>query len=293
MAEVILNEKKYAEEIIKSGNIGDKPSVSLNLLAKYFKQVEGIAGKKLYSKLDAFMSENYTNYNPVKWSITLDKYVRQAGKYKLAEIEYIPITKIELDAISSLSSVRAERIAFSFLCYAKYYNMKNEKNNNWINVDAKNACRDAKVALTVRNCESLIHQILVEGLISLSNRSGNGNIRVEFVDNIGEPVLKISKFGELGYEYMLWKDKGYFRCKSCGSISKQNKNNTKIYCKNCAGYHPAEAKTIICSCGKEFEVSGNVKNKVRCDDCQAEKNKIMTAKRVAKFKEKCKSNDVY
>ena len=129
--EIILNEKKYAENILKTGDLGNKPSFSINLISRYYKQVEGLTYKKILKKVDVFMQENYKKYNSVRWSKTLEKYAKTAGKYPLSEINYIAITQSELEYIKDVGDLRLERLMFSLLCCAKLYNAKNPKNNNW------------------------------------------------------------------------------------------------------------------------------------------------------------------
>ena len=63
---------------------------------------------------------------------------------------------------------------------------------------------------------------------------------------------------------------GSVQCRKCGERFVPLVPQQKI-CADCAGYHPRGKKKIRCiDCGKEFEVDGIVKNKKRCDDCQAE-----------------------
>ena len=43
---IILNERTEAERIIETGNVGEKPSETLSLLARYYYNVEKLTGKK-------------------------------------------------------------------------------------------------------------------------------------------------------------------------------------------------------------------------------------------------------
>lgn len=218
------------------------------------------------------MLKHYENYNPVRWSITLDKYVKDAGKYKLCEIEYVPITEDELDYIKDIENIRLERIMFTLLCFAKLYNLKNIKNNNWVNIRSGHIVSLARVTAAVRQQGSFYNKLKQLGLIDLSTYVGKFNMKVNFIDNEGTPVLMVSDFRELGYEYMSWKNGGYFRCKQCGILSKQNKFGNRVYCKDCVGYQPIETKIIICvDCGADIQVNSKNTKTVRCADCQHKK----------------------
>ena len=68
-------------------------------------------------------------------------------------------------------------------------------------------------------------------------------------------------------------DEHFTICQRCNKRFYRRSSNDK-YCDKCKGYHKLKSKTIICEdCGKEFEVSSNVKNKKRCDECQKEHRK--------------------
>ena len=72
------------------------------------------------------------------------------------------------------------------------------------------------------------------GLISFSNKNDNLNMKVNFIDNDNEVVLKIKDFRELGYEYQNYIGDGNFiRCSECGRLVRKKTNN-QIYCNNCA-----------------------------------------------------------
>ena len=142
---------------------------------------------------------------------------------------------------------------FTLLCLAKYYNVRNETNNNWTNLATKYVFKLARVSTTVDEQNYFVRDLYVMGLVSYSKKIDNLNLQVNFVDNDGDAALEISDLRELGYEYMQWKQGGYFRCEHCGILVRQNKNGTRKYCKDCIGYQPIETKAIVCiDCGKSL-----------------------------------------
>lgn len=61
------------------------------------------------------------------------------------------------------------------------------------------------------------------------------------------------------------------QCKKCGERFVPENGKQKL-CNKCSVYQPITKKTIRCvDCGNAFEVDGIVKNKKRCDSCQAAK----------------------
>lgn len=235
---VVLNEVKQAEEILRTGEVGDKPTSTLFLLARYFRQKEGLTPKPTRLKLDEFMRKNYKNYNSAKWEDILENIAGKALKYPLREIEYIGITQKELDTVSNIHDIKYEKLLFTMLCYAKLYDTISETNNGWVNTDIQELYKVARVAVKYRKDKFLyLNDLEQSGLISFSNKNDNLNMRITFVDCENEPVLFIYDFRELGYEYLnYFEQDSFFRCEMCNilSMKKGRIGPPTKYCQICA-----------------------------------------------------------
>ena len=234
---VVLNEKKQAEYIIEKGEVGNKPTSTLFLLAKYYRQKENLNKEQTFNKLNEFMEKNYKNYNSATWEDIIEDISKKANKYPLREIDYIEITKSEIDTIRNICNIKYEKLLFTMLCYAKLYNKISDKNNGWVNTDIKELFRVARVSVRYRNDKFLyLNDLETAGLISFSNKNDNLNLRVAFVDNDSETVLKIDDFRELGYEYLNYIGDGKFiRCDCCKRLVRKT-NNKCLYCHQCKKY---------------------------------------------------------
>lgn len=283
---IILNEKNYAEECLNHNVILDKPFFTLSIIAKYYYHCLGYRRKKIITLLTDFMCKNYPDYenNKLSWQTTIDKIAASAGKYKLFEIDGVKITKSELAKISEIHNKVLERLMFTMLCLAKLGNERNERNNGWVNTEVKDIFTLARISATIYDQDLKINQLYQLGLIEFPKRNDLLNIRVTFIDDSDEE-LYISDFRELGYEYLKYKGENFFRCQECGILIRQNKNGTKKYCKDCAGYTPQETKTITCvDCGKEFEVDSSSR-RIRCDECFVIERKRINRENQRKWKE--------
>ena len=231
---VVLNEKKQAEYIIEKGEVGNKPTSTLFLLAKYYRQKENLNKEQTFNKLNEFMEKNYKNYNSATWEDIIEDISKKANKYPLREIDYIEITKSEIDMIRNVCDIKYEKLLFTMLCYAKLYNKISDKNNGWVNTDIKELFRVARVSVRYRNDKFLyLNDLETAGLISFSNKNDNLNLRVTFVDNNSDTVLKIDDFRELGYEYLNYIGDGKFiRCECCKKLIRKKSNKQK-YCTDC------------------------------------------------------------
>lgn len=281
---IILNEKKYAEEILESREIGTKPSATLFLLGKYYRKVIGYDSKDTYVKLDEFMRNNYKNYNSVLWEDIIEDISKKSSKYDMREIDNVGITEKELETIATLKDITLEKLVFAMLCHAKLYNASSESNNNWVNTKLPEIFKSARVSVKFKNDKMLLINKLLNAnllknvnddgvityypLISISKKNTNKNIQLLFVDSISDPILYINDFRELGYEYLLYLGENYYRCDECGILFKQNKNSTYKYCIKHRGYQPKETKTIQCiDCGVNIKVDARNNTKTRCDEC--------------------------
>ena len=231
---VVLNEKKQAEYIIEKGEVGNKPTSTLFLLAKYYRQKENLNKEQTFNKLNEFMEKNYKNYNSATLEDIIEDISKKANKYPLREIDYIEITKSEIDMIRNVCDIKYEKLLFTMLCYAKLYNKISDKNNGWVNTDIKELFRVARVSVRYRNDKFLyLNDLETASLISFSNKNDNLNLRITFVDNNSDTVLKIDDFRELGYEYLNYIGDGKFiRCECCKKLIRKKSNKQK-YCTDC------------------------------------------------------------
>ena len=255
--DIILNEVELAKDIIKRAEgepnpslVGKKPSYTLSLLARYMKQVEKKKDEVIFEYLDSFMSKHANGYNSVLWGNKIQSCIKRAKKNKLNQIDYIGITQNELDIIAQLKNEKQERLVFTMLCYAKYYNAINEMNNNWINVSLTDLFKSARVytekgvsnRLMINDIKDKFDvQVIDEKTKKVKNKKwmelallvSSTNIKLNFIDEESDKyAIEISDFRELGYEYLLYKGLNYGRCRECGILFKKSDKRT-LYCSSC------------------------------------------------------------
>lgn len=232
---LILNEVKEAKRLLETRDIGSKPTAALFLLAKYYRQNENLSKKETEEKLNGYMTSCNPHYNPALWEDIIENIAGKGIKYPLREIDAVGITEKELEQIKTFNYVKYEKLAFVMLCHAKLHNMLSPDNNGWVNTSIPEIYRTARVSVKYRKDKFLyLNDMESTGLISFSTRNDNLNLRVNFIDMDGLPVLKINDFRELGYEYLNYCKKGSFdRCSECQKLYIRKTNNQK-YCEVCA-----------------------------------------------------------
>lgn len=284
-----MNEYTYAENLLnkqdlKACDLGDKPSSTLNLLARYYREI-GKNDDEIKELLSDFLNRCLKDkYKESKWIDSIFYQVIKSKKYNLKKVDNVIVTKSEMEIIQSVKGKSRQKVLFTLLVLAKYYNAVSDKNKNWTNLEYKKIFKLANVQLSIQNQALLINDLYNCGFVNVSKNVGKPNIQVNFVDNESDAVLTITRLKDLGKEYLMFCGEDYIRCQKCGTLVKNYKNTNK-YCKTCGQYQPIETKTVICvDCGKEFSVDARITNKIRCDECQGEKKRKDTKLRVQRYR---------
>lgn len=224
------------------------------------------------------MFKNYTGYNPIDWLTMIESFSEKSDKYKLCECDGVWITKNEIDTIKSIQDNVLERLAFSLLCIAKFLNVRNEKNNDWVNFDDSEIFKAANISISAFNKGIKLNMLRELRLIEYAKRIDNLNIHVLFVEkDDDEKVLFINDFRNLGNEWRLYCGENYIRCTDCGKLIRKTSKNKK-YCTDCIKENPyyenIGTKIIKCvDCGKVVEIDAKDNKTCRCDECQHIENK--------------------
>lgn len=253
---------------METGNIGKKPSATLFLLARYYKQIVGLKKPDINKKLHNLMEQLYPGYIKANWEEVIDKAVQTSKKRPLINIDGIPVTQDELDIVDALPNIKLRRLAFTMICVAKYFNELRDTNNGWVNLAPKDIFILANVNASCRVQAELYAELTDAGIITYSNRAGSDNAKVQILSK-SPGVLVVKDMRNLGYEYMKYKGEPYFHCKRCGILTKQNKQHNRKYCPDCAGWRPITHRRFECiDCGKEVYVVGRNTQSCRCAECQ-------------------------
>lgn len=285
---VLLNEREYAEQCIRNNDIGENPKETLQVLARYYYYVCGYKPKKIESTLNDFIELTYPRYSASKqdWIDTIKDISKHVRKYELFESDGVWVTERELEKIKKLKNTVLEKLVFTMLCLAKYHNQRKDTNNNWVNTEIKEIYDMAGINCSMRQRAQRIGKLIKKGYIRYAEKIDNLNMQILFMDDTNDKHLLIYDFRELGNEYLLYNGGNYIRCAECGRLVKNNKYGNRKYCSTCAAYVPQDTKQVVCvDCGKIFLVDARITNKCRCDNCQKEKIKADTRKRMKKYRE--------
>lgn len=236
---IILNERKFALNALETRDLGSNRFRTLCTVAKYYLS-NGENKTSARKLLEVFLLECIPSASVVEWRSTLDSAIRCATRFPLVEIDEITISENELDTIRSLPKVQLQRLAFTLLCISKYWDEITPNRDHWVNTPDSEIMNMANINTSLKRQSVMYSEIRDAGLIRFSKRVDNTNVQVLFADN-NPPMMHITDFRNLGYQYMNLSEPGFYQCVNCGLIVKERKNTggtrvgrKPIYCKDCA-----------------------------------------------------------
>lgn len=233
---IVLNESEWAEKMVESRSLGKKPFETLSRVARYYLDKKYNKGK-VRQMLNTFLLQCDPSASLPKWSDVIEGAISRASKRDALKIDYIQITKPEMDVIDNLSGKQIRRLAFTLLCLAKYWDIINTNKDHWVNSRDSEIMKMANINTSIKRQSAMFRTLNEIGLIQFSKKVDNTNVRVCFIMD-GDAALNISDFRNLGYQYQKYHGGPFIECLNCGVIVKDPNKNKKgrpmKYCKNCA-----------------------------------------------------------
>lgn len=233
---IILNENEWAERQIEIHDLGKKPAETLQRVARFYID-SGYSLPDVRKKLDIFLKQCDPLISLPKWSDTLDNVVTRAKKRCAVNIDGIPITETEMQKIDDLPGKQLRRLAFTLLCLAKYWNVVNPDGDYWVNNKDSEIMNMANISTSLKRQSLLYWHLKEREMIKFSKKVDNTNVKVCFADD-NIPILHITDFRNLGFQYLMYHGEPYFECVNCGIVTKESnpdrRGRKQKYCKECA-----------------------------------------------------------
>ena len=245
---LILNEEKYAKDLYDGKNQDVKSIMAkIRYLTRYLVHSELYSDNEAYGETVKWLKQHHNNFDESSYSNLISDAVKVADKYPFYIIDKIKITQSELEAISSLDNLRAEKILFVLLCMAKQQSVSNGFTNGLVKYSITDLCKAARVSVPAEDREYILYEIVQKGLLGYPKKNNTQCLIVNFI-NTDEVVLELDEDDcqELAYVYLNWKNdgKGYTKCQRCNRWMKQSKTKPKKYCEDCGKLVQTEQKRL-------------------------------------------------
>jgi len=240
---LILKENEWAKEMLDSIQLGKKPFETLKRIARYYFD-QGYNKRDTRRLIDRFVFQCGESSTAKRWADKIERAISAAQKSAAINIECIRITKPEIETIRSLDNIQAQKLAFTLLCLAKYWNEAYPFCDSWVGSKDNEVMQMANIHASIRKQSEYFRILIESGLIRASKKIDNTSIRVLFITD-GETEVEIRDFRNLGYQYLLHNgDAKFFQCQNCGIITRKNKiaaeedvqirGRKQKYCTECA-----------------------------------------------------------
>ena len=235
---LILNEEKYAKDLYDGKNQDVKSIMAkIRYITRYLIHSEQRSDSIVYTETVNWLKENHNNFDESSYSNVISDAIKSARKYPFYIIDSIKITRSELEIISSLDNLRAEKILFVLLCMAKQQSMSNGFTNGLVKYSITDLCKTARVSVPADDREYILYEIVQRGLLGYPKKNNAQCLIVNFI-GVDEVVLELDEMDccELAYAYLRWKNNGtgYTKCQKCHILIKQSKTKPRKYCEECA-----------------------------------------------------------
>lgn len=273
---LILNEEKYAEDLYCGRNSEVKSILAkIGYVTRYQLHILHYSDEDNYKYTVKWTNKYHNNFDESCYSNLISDAIKRAHKIPFYKIDSIKVTKSELDAISSLNNLRAEKVLFVLLCMAKHQKVSNGFTGGLVKYALPELCKTARISVPADDREYILYEIVKHGLLGYPKKNNTQCLMVNFINEDDEVALDLNEIDckELAYVYLNWKNGGgYNKCEKCGRLFRKSK--TKKYCADCVIYQPTGDKIVVCEdCGKEFSVSATNTKTCRCEECQNKANK--------------------
>ena len=232
---IVLNERQWAEKMIEDHTLGSKPYETITRVSKYYMS-NGASKRDTRSLLEEFLIQCDPIISIPKWSNAINGAISAALKYPIIEIKCIEVSDKEMGTVKALKGKQIQRLAFTLLCLAKYWNHVSNTDSNWVNSKDSDIMNMANINTSIKRQSAMYHTLNELGLVQFSKKVDNTNVKVCFIED-GETVLMVSDFRNLGYQYLKYIGEPYFNCVNCGITTKYSnpaKGTKQKYCRQCA-----------------------------------------------------------
>lgn len=237
---MIINEKKYVDEILKTGKFNNVGKDAF-MLIKYFydsnKDIDATIDKVLQ-----FMYENIDDFSKEEWGNSITGMVNTVSKGDLVlrDIDGVFIDKSEMDLISSMDNKHEKKCLFTLTILAKIKNQL-APNDTWVDVtlnelftygNMKSLSKSKKLeVLNALKSYGYIDTYIVFNKTNKTRKMVYKSLIAKCTD-YGWFVDEDTNIGKVYDDYVKKNELGWKNCIVCGELFKP-KNNSNVYCKAC------------------------------------------------------------
>lgn len=236
----LFNEESEAEKIINNGfEIEGIDYGKMYIVAKYLREKYNYGEIRLEREVISFCKSIDKNFNPITQAEYIKKWVKSATNYDLRKIEYVYISKKDVEFLKTIEDEKHRKILFAVLVLSKAMKLsgtkrgkKEYKTSDNYYIRYNNLSDITRISNVANVSEMNLALILNEYKEYFTFYSPHKElIKVNFVDTSRNDDIKIDNLEDISemYEKLFGKD----LCVICGKEF-ERKSNRQKYCEDCS-----------------------------------------------------------
>lgn len=235
MNNLILNEKKYTEDLIASATLpsGLSAIMAINYMTRYYYE-QGKTLKDITDlvceKMNSFNLQP-TEYQEYKAANRIERYYNALEKGKLnllRDYDCINLYKSEYEKIQKCDNDKEKKILFTLFILARHTDKY-----GWVYQSYSDIFKIANTSGTIKDRCVIIGSLIDKGFVKETKKVDDLKIGVELSDGDEEVILSVNTIDHLGNQIMAFEKDGYKLCKRCNRLIKIKGKNTQ-YCIKCS-----------------------------------------------------------
>jgi 5-methylthioribose kinase len=215
-------EKKYAEELLKTGFRRFLSKRDLSILARYSKYL-GKNKKQTRDDLVKFCIKFSEDYNYVLFYDRIAEAVNNSEKYQLRVFSPIGITQNEINAIRTIPDFRKQKALFIMLVLGKMF-AREDIEKTYVNFSFSEILRLAKISVNKAEKDKMGQDLVDTELVDIN---GNAKFEVSFIDKDQNDFIIIVTDENNIISFL------QFQCPKCGKEMQLKSKRSRKMCDEC------------------------------------------------------------
>lgn len=244
---LIINEKKFAEELISSANLPEDVSsnTAIKYLTRYYCEYGNMDLQEITDAVFSKMKEynltvvTYQEYKANELIKRIYTAINNGKINKLRAYNSIPLYKSEYEKIMQCETDREKKVLFTIYILARYTDRY-----GWVYNSESEIYKLANVSSTTRNKVDVFALLLSNRFIKDTKKVNDLKIGVDLSDGNEEVILKVNDLKNIGNQFIAFIKDNYIMCKECGKLVKikSKYDGSTKYCEKCAASKILESK---------------------------------------------------
>ena len=232
---VILNYEERYKEILENG-FGKFPNTRDMQIVSMIERKNGKTEDEI-AELLSEMCKKSVDTSSFRLVVKKILKVSRETKKNLRELSNeIIFSENEIKSIKTLKNYETQKLLYILMCICKIYGTDSVFLNSKSPVKLKEILSLAKISVSVRKGEDMLHDLFVSGLVSVLP---NLKYTIRCINYDTDDIAFSTKASvNMIEDFDIYNGLG-IRCKCCGRYVKKRSNNTK-YCSDCAKIAKAE-----------------------------------------------------